>query len=274
MIGDRTYKWARRVSTGTLLYKGLNENTLGYTETHKMVAAGSATAVRASAVMAAAGGTFSTSITNPDVPRALVITTGGTTGDVAAGVVEVHGTNVEGAVIHEEFALTANQNGATNGVKAFKTVTSIDYPPMDGAAAQISVGTQNKLGVNHCLPPNETTVKIYSATTVGGALTLQAAPTLSLDESNVEQNLVTPATTPNGTTFLTIMYSYDDWSTARTNDNPTYWDATSTSTSTTTATTTTTSTSSTSVSTSSTSVSTSSTSVSTSSTSTSTTTVA
>jgi hypothetical protein len=272
MIGDRTYKWARRIVTGTSHYKGINENTLGYTETRKMVSAASATAVRASAVMAAAGGSFTTSITNPDVPRALSITTGGTTGDVRAGIVEIHGTNVEGAVIHEELALTENQNGATNGVKAFKTVTSIDYPPMDGAAAELSVGTQNKLGVNHRLPVNETTVKVYSATAVGGALTLQAAPALSLDESNVEQNLVTPATLPDGTTFLTVVYTYDDWAASRTNDNPTYWDATSTSTSTTTATTTTTSTSSTSSSTSSTSTSSTSTSISTSSTSTSTTT--
>lgn len=274
MISHRTWPWARRISTGTSHYKGINENTLGYTETRKVVSAGSATAVRASAVMAAAGGTFTTGITNPDVPRALVITTGGTTASVAAGIVEIHGTNVEGAVIHEEIALTAAQNGATNGVKAFKTVTSIDYPPMGGAGAEIAVGTQNKLGVNHRLPSSETTVKVFSATTVAGALTLQAAPTLSLDESSVEQNLVTPATTPDGTTFLTIVYTYDDWATSRNNDNPNYWDSTSTSTSTTTATTTTTSTSSTSSSTSSTSSSTSSTSSSTSSTSTSTTTVA
>jgi hypothetical protein len=273
-IGDKTFPWARRASSGTSHYKGIYEHTFGYTETRKKVAAGSATAVLASTVIAAAGGTVSTGITNPDVPRALTVVTGGTTGDIAAGNVEVHGTNVEGKAIHEEFALTANQNGTTSGVKAFKTVTSIDYPPQDGAAGEISIGTQNLLGVNHRLPPSETTVKVFSATTVGGALTLQNAPTLSLDESSVEQNLVTPATTPDGTTFLIIAYTFDDWAASRISDNPTYWDATTTSTSTTTATTTTTSTSSTSTSSTSTSLSTSSTSISTSSTSTSTTTVA
>lgn len=273
-IGDQTFPWARRVSTGTLHYKGINENTFGYTETRKKVSAASTSAVVNGASMAAAGGTISTGITNPDVPRVITITPGGTTGDVRAGVVEIHGTNVEGKSISEELALTTNQSSTTTGTKAFKTVDSIDYPPMDGASATLSVGYSNALGVNHALPSNETTVKVFSATTVGGALTLQSAPTLSLNESNVEKNTVTPATTPDGTTFLTICYTYDDWAVARTNDNPNYWDATTTSTSTTTATTTSTSTSSTSTSTSSTSSSTSSTSTSTSSTSTSTTTVA
>lgn len=274
MIGDKTFPWARRISSGTSHYKGINENTLGYTETRKVVAAGTATAVMASTVMLQAGGSFTTGFTNPDVPRALVVTTGGTVADVRAGIVEVHGTNVEGAAIHEEFALSENQDGATTGVKAFKTITSVDYTQMDGAAAEIAIGTRDVLGLNHRLPANETTCKVFSATAIGGALTLQAAPTLSLDESSVEQNTCAPATTPDGTTFLIMAYTYDDWAASRTSDNPVYWDATSTSTSTTTATTTTTSTSSTSISTSSTSVSTSSTSTSSTTTSTSTTTVA
>jgi len=275
-ITDKTYPWAHRCSHGTLQYKGIHETTFGYTETRKKVAAASTTAIHAAATLAAAGGTISTSFTAPDVPRAVSITTGGTTGDIAAGQVEIHGTNVEGKVIHEQLALTANLSGTVSGVKAFKTVTSVDYPPMDGAAGTLAVGYLNKLGINHRLPSStvEATVKVFSATTIGGALTLQNAPTVVADEADVEQNTVTPATTPNGTTFLTICYTYDDWATSRLNDNPTYWDATTTSTSTTTATTTTTSTSSTSSSTSSTSSSTSSTSSSTSSTSTSTTTVA
>ena len=273
-IGDRTYPWARRISSGSSHYKGINENTFGYTETRKVVAAADSNAVVSAASLAAAGGAISTGITNPDVPRVITLTPGGTTGDIRAGVVEVHGTNVEGKSISEEFTFSANQSSIVTGRKAFKTVTSIEYPPQDGASATLDVGYSNALGVNHALPSSETTVKVFSATTVGGALTLQNAPTLSLNEQTVELNTVTPATTPNGTTFLLIAYSYDDWATARTNDAPTYWDATTTSTSTTTATTTSTSTSSTSTSTSSTSISTSSTSTSTSSTSTSTTTVA
>lgn len=272
-IGDRTYRFFRR-TYGTLHHKNLYSNSFGYTETRKKVAGADTNAVVSAAALAAAGGTISTGITNPDVPRVITITPGGTTGDVAAGVVEIHGTNVEGATIHEELALTANQAGTTTGTKAFKTVTSIDYPPMDGASATLDVGYSNALGVNHRLYQNNTTVKVYTSTDVATRIppTEQAAPTVVADEANVEQNTVTPATAPDGTFFLSILYTYDNWATAPVNDEPEYVDVTTTSTSTTTATTTSTSTSSTSTSTSSTSSSTSSTSTSTSSTSTSTTT--
>lgn len=273
MIGDRTYRFIR-TALGTLAHKNLYSHSFGYTETRKKVSGASDTAVHAGFASATSSQTITSGITNPDVPRALRLAFSGTTNDIRAGVVEVHGTNVEGAVIHEEFVLSDNQSADIDGVKAFKTVTSIDVPPMDGTGATISVGYTNKLGVNHRLYANNTTVKVYTSTDVDDRIppTLQGAPTVVADEVNVEQNLVTPATAPDGSTFLTICYVFDQWNTAPVNDEPVYATSTSTSTSTTTATTTSTSTSSTSTSTSSTSTSMTTTSTSTSSTSTSTTT--
>lgn len=273
MIGDRTYPWVRRTH-GTVHHKNIHDISFGYTETRKKVSAASATAVHAAITGSTSTQSVTTGFTNPDVPRALQVVPGGTTADVAAGVIEVFGTNVEGATISEEFVFTANQSTATEGTKAFKTVNRIDIHDQDGAAATFSVGTLDKLGVNHRLYEDNTTVKVYSSTDVASRIppTLQAAPTVVADEVSIEQNTVEPDTAPDGTAFLTICYVYDYWATAPVNDNPLYISSTSTSTSTTTATSTSTSSSTSSTSTSSTSSSTSSTSSSTSSTSTSTTT--
>lgn len=270
MIGHRTYRFSRD-SFGTLRYRNLLSLTKGYTETRKKVAAGSVTAVLAATNTVAAGTTITSGITNPDVPRALQITTGGTTTDIAAGNVTITGTNVEGKTISETFAMSDNLNGTVTGSKAFKTVSSIQFPAADGTAATISVGTQNVLGLNHCLSPGKTSIVVIQDTAIDGTdATVQAAPSAStIDAEQVELNTVTPATAPNGSTFLTVLYWYHKIEVAPANDAPDYSTSTSTSSSSTS-----TSTSSTSTSTSSTSSSTSSTSSSTSSTSTSTTTVA
>lgn len=274
-IKHGTWPWASRHSSGTQHFKNLYNNTFGYTETQKKVAAGSTTAVYGPTATATSAQTITSGFTQPDVPRALSITVGGTASSVEDSSIIVTGTNIEGKTITESFITTGGSAGTINGSKAFMTVTQLYIPAQRGTAATVAIGTQNKLGVNHRLFNQNTTVKVYSATTVYGTLTLQAAPTIVSSEAEIERNLVTPATTPDGSTFYVICYAYDNWSDGTSlNDHPEFSTTTSTSsTSTSTSTTTiTTSTSSTSSSTSSTSSSTSSTSTSTSSTSTSTTT--
>lgn len=269
MIGDRTYRWAWKQATGTLRFKNILQHVAGYTETNKKVSATSATAVLPATATVVAGTTITSGITNPDVPRNLTITTGGTTANIAAGNVTITGTNVEGKVIVEEFAMADNLDGSVTGNKAFKTVTSIQFPAADGTAATISVGTGAKLGLNHRLMPDKTSMVVIQDTAIDGSSpTLQAAPSGSTVHGTVvELNTVTPATSPDGSTFLTVLYWYHNVKVTSTNDNPTYETTTSTSSSTSTSVST-----STSISTSSTSTSTSSTSTSTTSTSTSTTT--
>lgn len=271
MIGDRTYRWAWEQASGTLRHKNLFKHRFGYTSTRKKVAGASATAVLAATATATSAQVITAGITNPDVPRALKIATGGTTANIAASTVVITGTNVEGKIITENFAMADNLNGEVNGTKAFKTVTSVAIPAQDGASATISVGYQNILGLNHRLVPQKSSIVVTSNTSSAdtSAPTIQAAPSATtIDAEEVENNTVTPATSPDGTTFLTILYWYHNVNVADVNDEPVYSTSTSTS-----STSTSSSTSSTSTSTSSTSSSTSSTSSSTSSTSTSTTTV-
>lgn len=265
--------WAHRWAGGPLNYKQIYGLSFGFTQTHKKVAAGSADAVLAATNGAAAAQTITSGITQPDVPRALSVTpTANTTGSPLSVV--IMGKNSEGKVITESFVIAANSTSIVNGNKAFDEITSIAIPG-NSTGLTITVGTLNKLGIRHRLFRQNTTVKVYSYATVYGALTLQAQPTVVANEDDLELNLVTPATDPDGTTGLIIAYAFDYWSDGSSvNDQPEYSTTTSTSsTSSSTSTTTiTTSTSSTSTSTSSTSTSTSSTSTSTSSTSTSTTT--
>lgn len=273
-----TWPIASRMSAGTLHFKNLYNNTFAYTETqHKPDAASDTAILAATATTVGADQTVTSGLTDPDVPRVLKVVPGGTTGDIQESVVTVTGTNVEGKVISEAFRFAADASSAVEGTKAFRTVTSVNIDAQLSTAATFSVGTTNKLGVNHRLYNQNTTVKVYYSTTVANptVLTLDTEPTVTADEVDVELNTILPDTAPDSTRFYVICYVYDNWSDGSSvNDQPEYSTTTSTSsTSSSTSTTTyTTSTSSTSVSTSSTSSSTSSTSSSTSSTSTSTTT--
>lgn len=90
----------------------------------------------------------------PDVPRNIVITPGGTTADVAACTVVVAGTDFFGQSISEDFAFLANASTATTGSKAFKTVSSVTFPANcedTPFGASWSVGTGSKLGLKRCM---------------------------------------------------------------------------------------------------------------------------
>lgn len=271
-VDHGAFPWGGRYTLGTHHYRNLYSNTFGYTETRKKVANGTSTAVLAATNGSASAQTVTTGITNPDVPRALSVTpTANITGSPLAVVIT--GINVEGKPFTETFIIPVNSTTTVNGVKAFKSVTSVAIPG-NTAGLTITVGTRNILGVYHRLFNQNTTVKVYSGGTAYGALALQAAPTVVSHENEIERNTVQPATAPDGSKFYIIGYAFDNWALAPNQDQPEYSTTTSTSsTSSSTSTTTiTTSTSSTSSSTSSTSTSSTSSSISTSSTSTSTTT--
>ena len=270
----RTYPWGDKFSLGSHHYKNVYSGSFGYTNNPKKTATASATAVLAATAGATSIVTVTTGLTDPDVPRNLTVTPGGTTAQILDSVVTVNGTNVEGKAISEAFRFAAATASATTGNKAFRTITSVVIGQQGGSGPTFSVGTGNKLGLNHKIYNQNTTVKVYTATAAYGALTLQNPPTIVSNEDTIENNTVQPATTPNGSLIFNIFYYYDNWALAPLNDTPEYSTTTSTSStsSSTSSTTITTSTSSTSTSTSSTSASATTTSTSTSSTSTSTTT--
>lgn len=133
-----------------------------------------------------------TGITNPPYPRNLVITPGGTTGDVKAASITVTGTNIKGEVITEDFAFLANATGATTGAKAFKTVTSISVPAQDGAGATYEVDTGKKLGVPYMMDKKTLVMSVFN-----GIIETTAA-TQVVDADEIEKNTVDLNSTLNG----------------------------------------------------------------------------
>ncbi len=90
----------------------------------------------------------------PDVPRNLTITPGGTTADVGTCTITVSGTDIRNHSISEDFAFAANASSATTGTKAFKTVTSVVFPANcedSPWTASWAIGVGEKIGLRNCI---------------------------------------------------------------------------------------------------------------------------
>ena len=281
-IGDKTYPWAMHTAWGYLAnaLQNVIETTGGYTNNKKVVSAATAGAVLASTAGTAALQTITAGITNPDVPRVLAITIGGSGENT--GNILINGVNVEGKPITDTIGYTTT--GQVIGALVFKRVTSIVIPAAMGTSATVTIDTTNRIGLDHRLVPNYSTIACLSAilttpytdhTTTSFHTNLpvvEAAVSASnLDGEFVEKNWAQPATAPNGTTYLFFFYWFYKVLVYPPKDSPQFY-STTTSTSTS-STSTSTSISSTSTSISTTTSLSTSTSTSISSTSTSTTTL-
>ena len=134
------------------------------------------------------------SITDPDVPRVLTVTPGGTTADVAAGNVVITGTNCKGETVTDTLAFEANASSATTGVVAFKTITSIAFPAEDADYdATWSVGITDKLGICKCLADAGDVAWASADGTYEGT-----RPTCTADVDEVEKNVCDPNTACDG----------------------------------------------------------------------------
>lgn len=104
------------------------------------------------------------------------------------GKAKVHGTNIAGEVISEEFTL----NSATPvvGVKAFATVTSIDLPQKAGTET-IDVGWGGKFAIPYKLEADELVfVKLFNGSADTG--------TVTVDAEDLSKNVFDPNGTPDG----------------------------------------------------------------------------
>lgn len=129
--------------------------------------------------------TVTTAITNPSVPRNLTATAGGTATDIKAVQVIVTGTNYANEVITETLpAFTVDTAGNVTGSKAFKTITSIAIPAMDGAGATVAIGFGEKLGLPYKLAHN-TVLKTYLDNAAEAT-----APTVTVSTTAIENNTI------------------------------------------------------------------------------------
>jgi len=149
----------------------------------------------------ASGTTVTTFLAQPDVARNLVLTPGGTTADVAAGNVVVTGRDAKGRVITETLALIANQSTATTGNKAFKTITSVQFPAEDSPyGASFSLGIGEKLGLNRCLNGTGYFIK---GLVDGAVLT---GETVAINATEMASNTVIPNPAANGSRVFDFLF--------------------------------------------------------------------
>lgn len=144
----------------------------------------------------AAAVTLSSFLAQPDAPRNIVITPGGTTGDVEACVIVVNGTNYFDQSISENFTFIADQSTAVTGSKAFKSISSVVFPAnceSGGFAATWSIGQGEKIGLKRCMDDAGN----WAWSSVGGAYETTRA-TVAASASAIESNTADFNGTMNG----------------------------------------------------------------------------
>ncbi len=137
----------------------------------------------------------------PDVPRNITATSGGTAGDIAAIQVTVTGKNVWGQSISETLPVfTADSATTVVGNKAFYSVDSVTIPAHAGTGATTQVGTGAKLGLPTTLSRNTVVAAYHNGTKEG------TPPTVVVDADEVEKNTVTLSTALNGSDVIVDYY--------------------------------------------------------------------
>lgn len=141
----------------------------------------------------------------PDVPRNLTITPGGTTAHVNNCTIVVSGTDILNKSITENFVFTSTQSTATTGNKAFKTVTSIVWPAGCEASTYDvtwTVGVGSKLGLKRCT----TNAGALAWSVFGGAYETTRG-TMASDPAVGALNTFIPNGTMDGATTVEVYYS-------------------------------------------------------------------
>lgn len=159
-------------------------------------AVGATAAVRAAYTLGATAADVTSGITDPDVPRNLTIT--GNAGGIAGDVV-ITGTDYEGVTLTETIALSGTSTVV--GSKAFKTVTSINFPAKtNGSGDTVAIGTGAKLGLSRRLSRNTVLAAYLNGTKEG------TAPTVAVSSSVIASNTVTLSSTLNGNAVIVDYY--------------------------------------------------------------------
>lgn len=154
--------------------------------------------IHASVTMTTASQTITADITQPTCCRCLSVTGGAS----QTGVVTINGTNIDDVPISESFTMISST--LIPGTKAFKTVTSIVYPPYTvNATKTVVVGDSDILGLPLLLP---STTCIF-ATYVGGTLEATAA-TVTVSTTALCSNTLDPNSSLAGTAVYILGYIY------------------------------------------------------------------
>ena len=129
-----------------------------------------------------------TGFTPPPVPRNITATAGGTAGSIKAVQVIVEGTNYLDKAITETLpAFTVDTAGTVAGAKAFKTVTKVTIPAMDGAGATVSIGFGDIIGLPFKLSHN-TVLATYKDNIIEGTAATVAVSATAIESNTIDLN--------------------------------------------------------------------------------------
>lgn len=124
--------------------------------------------------------------------RTLKATVAGTAGNVKAVSITVEGEDIGGNKITEVLpAFAADTTGSVTGVKAFKKVTKVSCPKMDGAVT-IDVGWTDTLGIPFAFAAAPLLFATFNNAVEG------TAPTLTMDADEPEKNTIDLNSTLDG----------------------------------------------------------------------------
>jgi len=128
---------------------------------------------------------ITTGIIQPEVPRNITATAGGTAGDIKAIAVVLAGYDREGNAITETLPVfTVDTPGTVAGTKAFAKVTSVTIPAHDGNGATTAIGFGDVLGLGQRLSRN-TVQRAYLNKVLEGT-----APTVAFSATVLESNTI------------------------------------------------------------------------------------
>lgn len=134
-----------------------------------------------------------TGFTQPACAKNITATAGGTAGDIKAVQVAIEGTNMNDEAITESLpAFTVDTAGTVVGNKAFKTITKVTVPAMDGNGATVSIGHGEKLGLPYKLAHNTNLFAFLNNTKEG------TAPTIAVSATALESNTIDLNSALNG----------------------------------------------------------------------------
>jgi len=168
--------------------------THGHIAIHRWTAAeavaASADGVHAAITMLATTQTITTGITNPVTPRNISIT-GAKAGETPTGDVVITGTDIFDQVITDTIALDGDNT--VQGVKAFKTVTSIAIPVRVTEADTVSIGWGDLLGLSMFLANKDQLIQC----SLDGVIEATRA-TVTVSDTVISQNTIDLNSALNG----------------------------------------------------------------------------
>lgn len=126
-----------------------------------------------------------------DMPccRNITITTTGTEGNVKAGTIVVEGEDINGDYLKEEVTVTADTHVAFVGTCAFRKLTKVTFPKMDGAVTA-KMGWGDKYGVPYMFA--------QAPLALGAVNFVNEAITWAVDDDELAKNTFTFSSAPAG----------------------------------------------------------------------------